>query len=99
MCIRDSLSSKLVLDAFAAQAPFDLTKERTWSALNNPASDLWTLHTDSNLAVALWLGFDDPASIPKPELLENGASALITALARIAKTQAEEKEAEEKAQR
>ncbi len=73
---------KLVLDSFAAQTPFDLTKTKTWSALNNPAVDLWTLHSDEHLSVALWLGYDDPVNLPDSELLENGASALISALAR-----------------
>lgn len=91
------LTDKLVLDPFAAQAPYDLTKKNTWAALNNPSNDLWALHTDPNLAIALWLGFDNPATIPDPELLKNGTSALISAMARIAKLEKEERKAEDKA--
>ncbi|MGJ8723512.1 MAG: transglycosylase domain-containing protein [Roseibacillus sp.] len=90
--------NKLVLDAFAAQAPLDLTKQKTWSALNNPSNDLWALHTDEHLSVALWLGFDDPGDLPEAELLENGASALISALSRIATSQAKDRALEEAAE-
>lgn len=92
-------SAKLVLDSFAAESPFDITKKRTWSALNHPANDLWALHSGEELAVALWLGFDDPADLPSADLLENGASALVSALSRIATVQAEEQAAEEAAQK
>lgn len=88
---------KLALDAFAAQAPFVLDNKKTWTALNNPASDLWALHTSENLSVALWLGFDNPTDLPEAEMLENGASALVSALARIATAQAKERALEKAA--
>lgn len=82
---------KLVLDSFAAQTPFDLTGQSTWTSLNNPGTDLWCLHSDGDLSVALWLGFDDPASLPDAENLQAGASALVDVLGRLANQQAEEK--------
>ena len=90
---------KVVLDAFAAQTPLDLIKTKTWSALNNPATDLWALHTDEALSIALWLGFDDPINLPEPEQLKNRASALVKALARIATVQSEKKAAEAAAEK
>lgn len=88
---------RLVLDAFAARTPFDIIGERTWASPTNPDTDLWALHSDENLAVALWLGFDTPAALPEPELLETGATALVSALGRLAEVQVAEQEAEEKA--
>ena len=94
LLFQQQLNHKLVLDPLSAETPFSLTKKKTWSSLNNPGSDLWTLHTDQHLSVALWLGFDDPIDLPDPEQLEIGASALASALARIAAAQNVEAKAE-----
>lgn len=80
-------SDKLVLDAFAAKTPLEITKKRTWSHLNSPPHNLWALHNDKHLTIALWLGFDKPSSLPEPEKLATGATALIRALAKIASNQ------------
>ena len=90
---------KLVLDSEAAQTSTRIIGKNTWANLNHPKTDLWALHTDQYLSVALWLGYDNPQKIPDPEQLKGGASALISALARIAKAQAEEIKATEAARK
>lgn len=76
-------SKKPVLDPFAARSPFEITGEQTWVALNNPGTDLWALHSSSNLSIALWIGYDDPAAIPEVQILTSQIEAFLESLARI----------------
>ncbi|MDP0490857.1 MAG: transglycosylase domain-containing protein [Verrucomicrobiota bacterium JB023] len=62
-------SHKLVLDARAASAATDTTRQDSWVSLNAPKNDLWGIHLSDDLVVALWLGFDNPKSIPAPDSL------------------------------
>ncbi|MBK1832714.1 transglycosylase domain-containing protein [Roseibacillus ishigakijimensis] len=89
---------KPALDSFAAQSPFEILGKPTWSALNHPGNDLWALHSSPDLAVALWLGYDEPADVPEAAKLAENATALLTTLARVARIQREERAAEEAAE-
>jgi penicillin-binding protein 1A len=78
-----------VLDSLAAEAPLDITGQSTWAALNNPGTDLWTLHASPDLTAALWLGHDDPKTLTKTSTLAQQTQAFLQTLARIARNESE----------
>ncbi len=84
------LHYNLVLDAYAATTPVELTSQETWSAINQPGNDLWTLHTSPHLAIALWIGFDNPAKIPDQNQLTKGTTHLVNGLVQLARQKAEQ---------
>ena len=64
LLFQHSQTSHPVLDSFAANTPIDILGKNTWSHLNAPRTDLWTLHTSSDLSLAIWIGYDEPEKVP-----------------------------------
>lgn len=83
LLFEQTIKQRQVLDPFAARSPLEITRTATWASLNNPATDLWALHSGPDLAIALWVGYDDPAPIPESEALVAQLQVFLQSLARI----------------
>lgn len=72
-----------VLDTFSAETARDILGTSTWSSLNLPKTDLWVLHASESLALAIWIGYDEPEELPAT--LQQKGENLADLLAMLAK--------------